>query len=108
MSKHTPGPWIAREPSDGDEWFFGHRLRNGIYGKQIVVSDSRDNEICVYSGNTDGEIANARLIAAAPDLLEACIEILAEMQVWETDQGTHPAATKARAAIVKATGGNNE
>lgn len=51
--------------------------------------------------------ANARLIAAAPDLLEALTGLLAEYREWEAPRGgyaeTHPAHL-ARAAIARATG----
>ena len=52
MSKHTPGPWEAKE----DE--YGHW---GIYasgGECIAITEEREDE------------ANARLIAAAPDMLK--------------------------------------
>ncbi len=35
-------------------------------------------------------------------LLAACEAMLAEMQVWEDEQGTHPAAVMARYAILAA------
>lgn len=55
MSAHTPGPWIIwRQPSTG-HWNVG-------IGPKKVVSLTRNT--------IDGE-ANARLIAAAPDLLDA-------------------------------------
>lgn len=57
-SKHTPGPWTV----DGPPY------------NQIVWS-SAENRVCflAHSNGLDDErdIANGRLIAAAPDLLEA-------------------------------------
>jgi hypothetical protein len=51
-----------------------------------------------------GTEANARLIAAAPDLLEALKGMLG---VWEEDPAYgHASAEKARAAIAKAEGEN--
>lgn len=56
MSKHTPGPWTQHE---GEVW-----AKN--YG---LISRS-------YYGKPDGEgAANARLIAAAPELLEFAEEV---------------------------------
>jgi hypothetical protein len=46
--------------------------------------------------------ARYNLYGAAGLLLEACQEMLKEMQVWEQEQGTHPAAEKARKAIALA------
>jgi hypothetical protein len=66
MSKHTPGPWTWDEPhpvSDelGDERHFWR-----------LTGSSRD----VLCATNDGDVfvrgADARLIAAAPELLEAC------------------------------------
>ncbi len=51
MTKHTPGPWFIEELGDG-------------YANVLA-----DNDICIADGLT---MACARLIAAAPDLLEAC------------------------------------
>ncbi|WP_370601149.1 hypothetical protein [Pseudomonas nitroreducens] len=63
MSKHTPGPWKA--------------IKNGFY-KQAVMGP--EGEYLTYSAGGDrlkGDQleANANLIAAAPDLLEALTEI---------------------------------
>lgn len=49
-------------------------------------------------------IANARLIAAAPDLLDALTLMLDECHDTERDDAIIEAVTKARAAIAKATG----
>jgi predicted homoserine dehydrogenase-like protein len=62
------------------------------------------------NGDTQGERdANARLIAAAPDLLEALQEVL-KHEKWhaamadEVTDGAKAAITMADAAIAKATG----
>lgn len=74
MSKHTPGPWETFKGQDG--W--------GIVG------------LC---GGYYGELseANARLIAAAPELLEALHGLL----LFPNNPREN---NKARAAIAKATG----
>lgn len=51
MSAHTTGPWI-------------------VTGKQTIRSDS-DGDFLVANANWRNGEANARLIAAAPELLEA-------------------------------------
>lgn len=84
--KGTPGPWRAVKkgrPIGWADW-------------EIAWSD--DGElVCdvVYTAD------DARLIAAAPDLLEALKDALCALECCGTD---YPAATKARAAIAKATG----
>jgi hypothetical protein len=94
MSKHTPGPWEAK--NNGTHW----------NNKEI------DNWIITY-GNDDEQIvdhvyeeANARLIAAAPELLAACEEFERWHEVVSSDsyhsEWTQALAQKMRAAIAKA------
>jgi hypothetical protein len=87
--KHTPGPWHV-EP-DEYQW--------------LVISDCNYRYVALV-GDKDrfaDDAANARLIAAAPDLLAACERALG----WfEGDYGVnHPETVELRAAIAKATGG---
>lgn len=85
MSKHTPGPWGKVETRT----------------EGFVITSS--NELIVHSVDEYGHYgpiknsANASLIAAAPDLLEALKAVLsvADRQTAEFDM--------ARAAITKAT-----
>ena len=49
-------------------------------------------------------IANARLMAAAPDLLAALRDLLDEADLGEVDEYTAPKIEAARAAIARATG----
>jgi hypothetical protein len=90
-TKHTPAPWeIKGSLKDGDFWINGesHNYDTVIVANpDFIVSE-----------------ANAKLIAAAPDLLEALIEIIARYDRY----GNHvpmPSADieKSRAAIAKAT-----
>lgn len=100
MSKHTPGPWIGAGPSFGDplprytteivtEW-------EGEGGEVLAIC-----ELPLHHHDNENE-ANARLIAAAPDLLKALRDLLAEADdVIATCPLTRAAA---RAAIAKAEG----
>jgi hypothetical protein len=100
MSKHTPGPWSVadRLVPNGRRW--------------VQRNHTRTLVALVYS--TPEREANARLIAAAPDLLEACNEALefAEDQedVLDGSYGqpepnrAMQVATMLRAAIAKAEG----
>jgi len=92
MSKSTPGPWFVAPSGttvhDKRVWFDEHGARCG---------DTPN--ICI-----DAETpANARLIAAAPDLLEALIATSAVLAALGQTMGG--AYEQARAAIAKATGG---
>jgi hypothetical protein len=74
MSKHTPGPWIGAGPSFGDPL---PRYTTSIM-TEWEHEDDGFIEICEFPfHHHDGENeANARLIAAAPDLLEALKGVL--------------------------------
>ena len=60
MSEHTPGPWEAREDYDSTWW---------------VVQSGPAQDLAIH----DLSEANARLIAAAPDMLEALKMIASRM-----------------------------
>jgi hypothetical protein len=78
---HTPGPW--RAVKQNVESFYV------IYAGKIQVADlygitgERDEEGQDEFISNDESAANARLIAAAPDLLEACETALADCQLLE-------------------------
>ena len=67
MSHHTPGPWKTGTGAFADQVFVDDQT-----GEQ--GNDWGENLIC----ETAGSEANARLIAAAPDLLEALKACLAD------------------------------
>ena len=94
-TNYTPGPWRAFKA-----------MSSICVGSNETVERVEDlasqMHIKVFG---DNRIANARLIAAAPELLVACKLLLTEIQVWEHEQGTHPFAQAARDAIDKAAGG---
>jgi hypothetical protein len=89
MSAHTPGPWKLTEQST-----------TCIYIRADVDAKRGRRLCCVYLG-TDADkpqaLADAQLIAAAPDLLEA----LRELSSWQYEQDKY--VRIARAAIAKAT-----
>ena len=89
---HTPGPWKCERLIDNAGKPYATHYEAHI-----------DLEVCMVwapPGNAEQE-ANARLIAAAPDLLEACKMYLDAMERYG-----HPDKTDRlmRAAIEKATG----
>lgn len=81
MSKHTPGPWVARPDPNAclpDDWCVG-------------IGDSLANidKVAVCSER------DAHLIAAAPDLLDACRKALYALKGREHDQFLRDAISKA-------------
>jgi hypothetical protein len=63
MSKHTPGPWNFQ--GNGYGW------RNGEYQSDGNAANGYC-PFCAHGESASECVANARLIAAAPELLEAC------------------------------------
>ena len=88
MSTHTPGPWLI-EPTDTS--------------KAIVTDDCVICEMAPWDDEYQDELeANARLIAAAPDLLEAAIALQVAAPLGQSEWNA--AADKLDKAISKATG----
>lgn len=97
-AKHTPGPWYYIKD---DEWSHSVVTRHG------ELPDGSPNYWTVASVNKRREPeheANASLIAAAPDLLDALKGALNHWAVPSSICIDRPAYEKARAAIAKATG----
>ena len=84
MSKHTPVPWQYKRTSGFD------------YGSTAYWIP----EVCT---NIDTE-ANARLIAAAPDLLESAKLLIDSYDICRKDRTPDVIFERLRAAIAKATG----
>lgn len=106
MTRHTPGPWSVphfAEPSTGCECEYV--LTDGYMGAVCTVHASGEGG-CIETGDNPRfaeAVANAHLIAAAPDLLEALNELLFE-DSDKSDMDRIVTRLRARAAIAKATG----
>ena len=103
VTKHTPGPW-GTLPEECDKPYI--RVRGTVLGRRYKVA----NVITpIYDGVHEREAeetrANARLIAAAPDLLEALQTIAGHLDDTAACNSDKAMASTARAAIAKATGG---
>lgn len=110
MTKHTEGPWKAKRTHQmsEDAWYVivdpagrgpiidvGGKDENGQIGEmKYLITDPAEIE------------ANANLIAAAPDLLEALVQAVRELDYMKKydDCLACPFEEKARAAIAKAEG----
>ena len=96
--KHTPGPWVA----DYDIYpimVYSESQRRPTYDE----IDNVYGEAMEFIANTGCNKANARLIAAAPELLEALQEIIASSDAGNASI-LDSLTCKARASISKATG----
>ena len=97
-AKHTPGPWTFRPSPDNEEQYW----IDGPIGLNPMVHDEKIGppiaNTTLRPWITESE-ANARLMAAAPDLLAALKDLL---PMWESGI-KEPWVEAARAAIAKAT-----
>lgn len=94
-NKHTPGPWVQVSVTGG--W------------DGVAEAANRKSHICALKLNNP---ANARLISAAPELLEALESIMHFADGFDCYRTTTPLGKAldgwleaGRAAIAKATGG---
>ena len=71
MTKHTPGPWIFT-PDDSEAYCAGHVERSG--DRYLICQ--------VYTQQNGDRKANARLIAAAPEMLVAMEKALPVLEHW--------------------------
>jgi hypothetical protein len=107
---HTPGPWVV----DGLAPPPGKRKRHHLPDLLMVVAEAGGMPgILVSQGAIEPrDIANANLIAAAPDLLEVLREVLplldhvagVGLEACDAAKLVPAAEVKARAAIAKAEG----
>ena len=95
MSKHTPGPWAVREHWSDKGCFEVFLDRS----ERAIGQWSAFAEVTDYIHKKESAEANAYLIAAAPDLLEALKVIVDNGGIGSKDM-----FDDARAAIAKATG----
>jgi hypothetical protein len=72
MSAYTPGPWIVIRASDKAGW----------YGLSVAAGNTHVANVVMQLDDREG--ANARLIAAAPELLEACRVFLDRQDKWDS------------------------
>ncbi|NBM79637.1 hypothetical protein GWI76_10265 [Proteus sp. G2659] len=112
--KHTPAPWIISDSGhsimDSEQFIFAYVRRHAILCRWHEKGfDHWDDEGASKDIGIETKQANAHLIAAAPELLEALIEIV-EMQSKNYGNGmvTHMQlanlAKKAKIVIEKALG----
>lgn len=105
--KHTPGTWFVEDDF----------TVSSDHGQEICCCLSADDLLCLEEGTgdhmSDEANANARLIAAAPDMLNALmatriyVEVLEKLLDPTVDPGAptiREHAAMLRAAIAKATG----
>lgn len=101
--EHTPGPWAATDITTADS--LPHRWICGCGSDQAVITQKSG---CI--ANRKEAEANARLIAAAPEMLaalEECISILSRYPARDPNGEVcgDMVPMSAKAALLKAKGG---
>lgn len=83
--RHTEGSWFASDTA----------VATNLGGEHMTIAEAME-----YYASPEERYFNAQLMAAAPEMLEACVEALAAL-----DANASPAETrkKLRAIIAKAT-----
>ncbi len=102
-AKHTPGPWYVskRNPL--------RVIESGPRALTLATVGTNGHGVTAEGAQAEAE-ANARLIAAAPELLDALRDAMQAVEVfhgpiaWEVFRDHSPEMKRWRAAIAKATG----
>lgn len=89
---HTPGPWEAM-------------IEHNPHRYQIEIGSPEWCPLASAWDTNEESVANAHLIAAAPELLEACKMLVEYWMTGAAVDGESESADRVRAAIRKATGG---
>jgi len=102
-AKHTPGPWIVANGNEVHDKIAGQ----DECGTRIGETPNMVTSVEYPYLDKDGQAANAQLIAAAPELLEACklaFERLRPRGNVRADYPGHVAVAALGKAIARAEG----
>jgi hypothetical protein len=110
-SQHTPGPWTIRGGENGLDYFPNPQI-DGPNGLSVAHATQRT---CItrdahLSITEEQAMANAHLIAAAPELL-AALQVVVSDWTEQFERNGHLAPSwckQARAAIARATTGETQ
>jgi hypothetical protein len=102
--KHTPGPWSALPEKLLDGRHIGGRSPQVVRNGQSIAKVMRSLDARIKDGASAEAEANARLIAAAPELFEALMYIVNDAEPGEDARLTTAGYNLACAAIAKASG----
>uniref|UniRef100_A0A6H1ZA77 Uncharacterized protein n=1 Tax=viral metagenome TaxID=1070528 RepID=A0A6H1ZA77_9ZZZZ len=99
--KHTPGHWIVQNTRRFDQYPPMVEVREIVNAKGNIIA------CAVYSDKGNEQLANAHLLAAAPELMEACrnaMEIYEHIKPACCEEFVEATYEKLKAAIAKAEG----
>lgn len=92
MSKHTPGPWMLADDKT-----------RVITNESVPDAEIADCESGFYCSKNISECeANARLIAAAPEMLEALKAAEKRLHaLWQADPNNYPQCEPGECAMIR-------
>jgi hypothetical protein len=101
---HTPGPWTTVDA----EWLMSQRTGMGFRYFPVRATDQTWDIATVFADEDDSEmLANVRLIAAAPALLDALRELV-HYDEGSSEQGAYGYEVLSRCKAVLATAEGRE
>lgn len=97
-SKHTPGPWVVTPHP---------QTHVDVFGVGVIMEDREMQYALSHTFCYQNAKANARLIAAAPELLSVAYlaDIVGDLVSHDPDSPLGGLVSAARAAIANVTGG---
>lgn len=100
-AKHTPGPWMIGQDYGGNYAICSSRAKVANHVATIPVFNGLAHSGASQPHEASVAEANARLMSAAPELLEACYTALQYLAPYRYAAG---ARVVIQSAIAKATG----
>lgn len=94
---HTPGPWHVDDEGETGEY---SDIWIGTEGGGHSIARLGDDP----QPSHEQRLADARLIAAAPDLLVALVGLLSHVESWQIIETANGDIARARRAIAKVVG----
>lgn len=110
MSDHTPAPWVAK-PVGFYRMAITSAADSALIASVLISEPANPDPESSRWNDTIPSLhgaANCALILAAPELLEACREVMKEFAAFKAEHnfnGESSGITMCRTAIAKATGG---
>lgn len=92
MSKFTPGPWKVTHNGYANAPYLIHHVESGTDVAEVYCDESPDQPT---------QTANARLIAAAPEMLDALIFCMQELRQYDNANSPDGPMEEARLFAIK-------
>ena len=105
MSNHTPGPWVVVENPDAENGSNAASIYSDNKKTDLYIADVYRGYVGCEHVKPNEQLSNARLIAAAPELLEALTHIIMAIGYTSPDPEVEQAILEGFLALERANGG---